>query len=239
MTNIIYNFFLQKYFSQDADLKHDPYKLALLTEDYTPSVGGVENYTNFEAIQQFECVDENPLVEDNPNEGYKKGGKPITFNELEPDSDIYKKYSCGDITFKNVSFSGDNAAAYAVIYRDTKDKLLVACFKLDMGPYTLEGEDLTLSWANVVTIQISANLGISVDSNLDTNSDNPVQNRAISERMEKIYSSMAKYGIRLNDELTPTEDNPNPDDDDWAEENDVDTLSRISDSSIDDIFNED
>lgn len=228
MTNIIYNFFLQKYFSQDVNLEDGSYKLALFKGTYTPSINGVITY-NALSLAGFECEDDDPMVSDNPNKGYKKGGVPVTFTRMESSTDIYKKYSCGDVVFNDyLSLSGDNTAYYAIIYRES-DGLLVSCFPFDV-PITLNKEGLTLSWANVITIQISADMGISIDAYINKDSENPVQNRAIAEALERYAGSLEKYGIRLNDE----DDDDNPDTDD---EN-VDTLSRISESVIDSMFEE-
>ena len=122
MTNVIYNLFLQRYFSQDADLLKGSYKLALFNSKYTPSVGEIDtstpaSYTSL-SLAGFECEDDDPLVSDNPNKGYKKGGVPVYFTELESSTDLYKKYSCGDVVFNDyLSLSGENSAYYAVIYR--------------------------------------------------------------------------------------------------------------------------
>ena len=229
MTNIIYNFFLQKYFSQDADLEKGSYKLALFKGTYTPSVNGVTTYDAL-SLAGFECEDDDPLVSDNPNKGYKKGGIPVKFTLLDSSTDIYKKYSCGDVTFNDyLSLSGDNTAYFAIIYRES-DGLLVSCFPFDV-PITLNKEGLTLSWANIITIQISADLGITIDSSLSTESGNPVQNRVITEALDKYSKSIEKYGIRLNNE----EDYDHP----RIEEDNIDTLSRVSEDIIDNMFNED
>lgn len=229
MTNIIYNFFLQKYFSQDADLEKDSYKLALFKGDYTPNINKIETYGALSGAG-LECEDDDPLVSDNPNKGYKKGGIPVTFSLLESSTDIYKKYSCGDVVFNDyLSLSGDNTAYYAIIYRES-DGLLVSCFPFDR-PITLNKEGLTLSWADVVTIQISADLGITIDTNLDINSGNPVQNKVITEALGRYSKSLETYGIRLNNE--DVDDNPDTDDDN------IDTLNRINEDTIDDMFNED
>lgn len=226
MTNIIYNYFLQKYFSQDADLEKGSYKLALFKGTYTPSVNGVTTYDAL-SLAGFECEDNDPLVSDNPNKGYKKGGIPVTFTKLESSTDIYKKYSCGDVTFNDyLSLSGDNTAYYAIIYRDT-DGLLVSCFPFDV-PITLNKEGLTLSWANVITIQISADMGITIDTDFDKDSGNPIQNKVITEALDNYSKSLERYGIRINNE----EDYDNP----HVEEDNIDTLNRVSNSAIDHMF---
>jgi len=229
MTNIIYNFFLQKYFSQDVDLEKDSYKLALFKESYTPNINKAETYGALSGAG-LECEDDDPLVSDNPNKGYKKGGISVTFSLLESSTDIYKRYSCGDVVFNDyLSLSGDNTAYYAIIYRES-DGLLVSCFPFDK-PITLNKEGLTLSWADVVTIQISADLGITIDTSLDINSGNPVQNKVITEALGRYSKSLETYGIRLNNE--DADDNPDTDDDN------IDTLNRINENTIDDMFNED
>ncbi len=229
MTNIIYNFFLQKYFSQDVDLEKDSYKLALFKESYTPNINKIETYGALSGAG-LECEDGDPLVSDNPNKGYKKGGVPVTFSLLESSTDIYKKYSCGDVVFNDyLSLSGDNTACYAIIYR-VSDGLLVSCFPFDR-PITLNKEGLTLSWADVATVQISADLGVVVDTALDPGSINPVQNRVIVAALDKYSKSLETYGVRFNDE--DIDDNPETDD------NKVDTLNRINENTIEEMFNED
>ena len=225
MTNVIYNFFLQKYFSHDVDLENGSYRLALFKGTYTPSVNGTTTY-NALSLAGFECEDDDPNVSDNPNKGYKKGGVPVKFTKIEnPEdvNDVYRKYSCGDVVFNDyLSLSGENTAYYAIIYRKS-DGLLVSCFPFDV-PITLDKEGLTLSWSSVVTIQISADLGIKVDGSINPDSGNPVQNKAIAEAFERYNKSLEKYGIRLEGE---EDDNPDTD------ENNMDTLCRVSESSID------
>ena len=226
MTNIIYNFFLQKYFSQDADLENGSYRLALFKGTYTPSVNGTTTY-NALSLAGFECEDDDPLVADNPSKGYKKGGIPVKFTRMESSTDIYKKYSCGDVVFNDyLSLSGDNTAYYAIIYRES-DGLMVSCFPFDV-PITLNKEGLTLSLANVITIQISADMGITIDTAFDKDSGNPVQNKVITEALERYNKSLERYGVRLNNE--PIDDNPDTDEDN------IDTLSRVSEATIDQMF---
>ena len=239
MTNIIYSYFLQNYFSKNVNLEEQSYKIALFNGSYTPNLSRVETYEALSGAG-LECVDGNSLISDNPNKGYKKGGIPISFKKEkeEPldtsEADIswkrYSRYSCDNVTFKKVTLTGDNRPCWAIIYRE--DGLLVCCFPLQIED--INNEDLELSWEDTFVIEISANT-IEVDTKIDSLSSNPVQNKVIAEalgardsNLERALRSLEKYGVRLNDES----DDGNPDTDD---EN-IDTLNRINDDTIDEMF---
>ena len=226
MTNIIYNEFIKRFFEGVVDMEAPNYfKLALFTKDYTPTTSETHRYGAL-ALTGIECVDGNPLYIDNPNKGYKEGGKYIQFTRVDSSEDGDASYSCGLVHWDNVTLVDDNKAKYAVIYREV-DGLLVCCFPFNT-PLEIHDEELELSWEDVVTLSIGASASLSIDSELNKASGNAVQNKVITERMEKIYSGIEKFGIRLNDE--------NEDDDEWSDDDNVDTLNKIDDDFIDSLF---
>jgi len=224
MTNIIYNQFLQRFMGQEIDLVSEEYCIALFTDRYTPTTGGSDTYFAL-SMAGMECADGNDLYSDNPYKGYKKGGKEVHFTKLA-DTPYTSNFSAGKIQWDNISLSGDNSAYYAIIYKKN-DGLLVACFPFEV-PVACEDDTLILNWENTITLAISSSAGMSIDGELSKVSSNAVQNKTITDRIEKIYTGIEKFGIRLNGE--------GPDDDDWSDDENVDALDRIDESAIDHMF---
>ena len=240
MTNIIYNEFLQEFFSNNVDLlAEDTYKIALFKEDYTPNADEISHYEVL-SLAGVECVEENENYSDNPHKGYKAGGKYIKFSQPDPSK---TQYSCGEVQWDYINISqSDNLIRYAFIYRES-DGLPICCFPMDTlvsvgGDDDLVGDTLVLSWKDTITLSIDATNSISIDADFSHESTNALQNKAITDKIDQIYSDIEKYGVKLNGEdyrPTPNPDeNPSnklPDDDD-----DVDALDRIPDEYIDHLF---
>ena len=232
MTNIIYNEFIQKFFGTGEGgvdmLAPNCFKLALFSDNYTPNANSTATYDSLSSTGVIECVDENTLYEDNPNKGYKKGGKYIQFTQVSSDSGDFS-YSCGSVQWNNVTLTENgNTAKYAIIYRES-DGLMICCFPFSTS-LILHDEELVLSWNDTVTLSVSATASLSIDTQFDKYSKNAVQNRVITEGLEKIYSGIEKYGIRLNGE--------SEDSDEQTDEDNIDTLDRIEDNYIDSLFDE-
>lgn len=251
MTNIIYDVFLNKFFegADKIDLTiPNTLKIALLKSSYVPVANGKITYYQLSSADK-ECKDCYDIYDDNPSKGYKKGGKSITLKKRERELDTEEtgktSFYCDEsVYWSSVSLYGENAVGSALIYR-VSDGLPICCFKFDIpkevGNETSQ-DNLELRWdyIDIMSIQTDTPIIKGLDSELDENSENPVQNstitRALNGKISKLYDIIEKYGIRLNGEFTPTEDDDNPDGDSELSENNVDALNRIDNNFIDSFF---
>lgn len=252
MTNIIYNKFLEKFFEKTIDLElPNTLKIALFKTSYIPNVDGIMTYDELSSVGK-ECKDCYELYDDNPSKGYKKGGSYITLikrRDEEAESGKSSYYCNESIYWHNISLYDDNAIGSAVIYRES-DGLLICCFQFDIPKEVGqdgEGEDdLELTWEGIDIMSIQTYTPIVIDSELSTTSSNPVQNSTITntiydtvsditgdlnDKVDKLYSSIEKYGIILNGEDTDPVNDP--------DEDKIDALNRIGDDFINGLFPED
>ena len=252
MTNIIYDAFLNEFFKGTGSIDltiPNTLKIALLKPSYVPVANGEITYYQL-SLADKECKDCYDIYDDNPSKGYKKGGKPITLKKRDtlPEETGKSSFYCDEsIYWSSVSLYGENAVGSALIYR-VSDGLPICCFAFDIpkevGNETSQ-DNLELRWdfIDIMSIQTDTPIIKGLDSELDENSENPVQNstitRALNGKISKLYDIIEKYGIRLNGEFTPTEDDDNPDGDSELSESNVDALNRIDNNFIDSFFPDD
>lgn len=242
--NIIFNNFLKLKLESDLDLTTPyTYKICLLKSSFYAlySKSGFINTLNtyaFISIAGFECED--------INYNYKSGGKDVTLslNTENSNTSMLQKYYIKNspIEWKNVKFKDYNLdpLKYILLYR-ISDGLLIACFDIsDSFKYTPNdnGEiNIKLNWdvtTPLFTIEYSNfnSAGMTLDSNFDLNSSNPIQNSTVTK-------ALLKYGISLGEEKPKNPDLP----DEYTDgENSVklDRLTRITNTEdiVNDIFKE-
>lgn len=230
MANIVYNQFLMKISGEGVDLTlNNSYKICLLKEGVEDSLLTPEFSQSYSEISilGWECEDSGGHSE--ANLGYKEGGKYINFVKQTFSGYVDYLSSSTKITFNKVTLDEDNAACYALVYRES-DGLLISLFdlrdKTTGEGITLTNDSLVLNWGDVSVIRIgSSSCGgssVSADESLSLNSTNPVQNKVVT-------AALRKYGIQVEGVDDPSESESDITDG-------MDSISNVPKTEIEEMF---
>ena len=219
MNSIIYNKFVELYLHNSIDLlEENTYKIALITDSYTPDK---DTDLDFSQIQSggFEIKDSNQV--------YKAGGKYVILKKMDTSlTDGIVQFTISKTTWKNITASN---ISQAILYRAT-DGLLIACYKFGYSISPID-DNVVLNWGttpvlSLTTVEIKEE-DPDTDNTLDTDSPQPIQNRAV-------VNALKNMGVVFTDDNKGLPTVEGMDAKDWEDE--VTFVNMLTESEIDNIF---
>lgn len=225
MANIVYEKFLIEVVSNGVDLTlENGYKVCLIKGTLSEEIYNLLLSSSFDKSYNevssagWECVNTQLGYLDD-NVGYHEGGKYINF--IKQPQIGYTEYYSSPIKFMRVTLDEDNAARYALIYRES-DGLLISIFDLKSS-IIVDDDSLILNWSNVPVLRLGAvdPSILSIDSRFSSTSENAVQNKVLTEAFKR-------YGIILENDIPPESEET------FEDLTGMDERVKISQSDIDD-----
>ena len=230
--NFIYSNFIKAFLKNRAtnpiNLEEaKTYKMAIFNSKYTPDEDTEYTFYNLQDHEdEYEVVD--------LNDSYEAGGSYIKFTDMDKDqygrrdeSAIAWRYNISDVSWKNVDIAD---ATYAITYRES-DGLLISCH--EFKSLNIKNGNFNITWISSPAITIASDTpkgSITVDSNFDLSSNNPLENKSITDMFKNL-------GVVFTNSEGEPEDVPivYPEDSGWFE--DIDQMTSLKGQTLTDLFN--
>jgi len=260
--NLLYSQFLKAYMKKSINLVStlevpaDTFKLALVSQEaieaQTQVPTGAGDFTKNTCLAKFQDLqDQGAEVE---SENYEPGGQEVIFTKtignFGEDDDEVQNYSDGlprifynlnrSVTFGTQSAPVKFTAGGAIIYR-VSDGLLIAYYQFP-DPAEVNGT-FSLTWGgkHVMAVKMDVydtNQGSSVsvvDTELNTTSNNPISNKAITQALINLGT---RLGLKIKNNTSDDDDIDSAGEAINSQTGSLDELSTLTKEELGAIFSE-